>query len=115
MDIYGTLKDFAGPVATIIASLAAVTVTGYFARRQWRTAKDKLLLDLFDKRLAVYEELRQAFMRCREGNDQNAALEFKEAISRARFFFDTQVTFFLDQTARELNEEFVQRRAPRLV
>ena len=63
--LYSILKDFAGPVATVIAALSAVGVTGYFVFRQWQiakqqpqTAREKLLLDLFDKRFALYEELR---------------------------------------------------------
>jgi hypothetical protein len=42
------------PVVTaIIAALVAV-----IAWLQWRTAQEKVLLDLFDRRFAVYEELR---------------------------------------------------------
>jgi hypothetical protein len=51
--IYAVMKDFAGPVATILAALVAVGVTWVFARRQWKTEREKLLLDLFDKRFAA--------------------------------------------------------------
>jgi hypothetical protein len=52
--MYQIFKDFAGPVATIAAAIGAVSVTGYFARLQWKTAEDRLRLDLFEKRLKVY-------------------------------------------------------------
>ena len=55
-------KDFAGPLATVVAAGAAVWVTAHFssqqaetARRQAKTAKDQLRLNLFDKRYAVYK------------------------------------------------------------
>jgi hypothetical protein len=39
---------------TVVAVIAAF-IAGYIAWRQWRTAHDKLSLDLFEKRFAVYE------------------------------------------------------------
>ncbi|MER8838471.1 hypothetical protein NKH86_06875 [Mesorhizobium sp. M0913] len=33
---------------------------GFIAYRQWRTAHSRLVLDLFEKRLAVYEQTRKA-------------------------------------------------------
>jgi hypothetical protein len=55
-------KDFAGPLATVVAAGAPVWVTAHFssqqaetARRQAKTAKDQLRLNLFDKRYAVYK------------------------------------------------------------
>lgn len=61
--IYSILKDFAGPVATIIASITAA----YFVRRQWLTAQqqadtalDQLRYSLFEKRYAIYVAARDA-------------------------------------------------------
>jgi hypothetical protein len=104
---YTTVKDFAGPVATVVAALSAVGVTGYFTWRQWRTAKDKLLLDLFDKRFALYEELRAAVVR--RGIDQNSVLDFKRAISRAQFLFGPEVQTFLEKTAKDLSRAMVEQ------
>jgi type II secretory pathway pseudopilin PulG len=73
--MYHVLKDFAGPVATIIASVTAALITLYFASRQTRiaqqqadtakqqadtakrqaeTAHARLNLDLYDKRFNIY-------------------------------------------------------------
>jgi hypothetical protein len=52
--MYQVLKDFAGPVATIIAALAAVYVTAHFARKQAWLAREKLRYDLFDRRLKIF-------------------------------------------------------------
>jgi hypothetical protein len=85
-DLYATLKDFAGPVATIIAATAAAVITWRFqtiqarlgrrqaaiARAQARTATeqartsklqaelatDRLRYDVFKLRYAVYEALK---------------------------------------------------------
>jgi len=42
---------------TIIA-LAASGIAGYIAFRQWLTARNRLKLDLFDKRFAIYQAMR---------------------------------------------------------
>jgi hypothetical protein len=113
---YGTLKDFAGPVATVVAAFSAVGVTGYFARRQWRTAKDKLLLDLFDKRFAVYDELRAVVGRQMGGGpDPNALFDFTQAASRANFLFGSEIQTLLAKTRIDLLNEVAVRDYPRPV
>ena len=66
--MYQIFKDFAGPVATIIAAFAAVSVTGYFACQQAVIARDKLEHDVFyrlyDRRVAVYELLVNFWRTC---------------------------------------------------
>jgi hypothetical protein len=109
--IYVVMKDFAAPVATIIAAFSAVGVTGYFAFRQWQTAREqsqtarkKLLLDLFDKRFAVYDELRSAMSRhLGSSTDQTAFLEFARASSRAGFVFGPEVQTFLEDRRNDLD------------
>lgn len=60
--MYYFFKDFAGPLATIIASVIA----GYFIYRQSKTAEkqaetalDQLRYNLFEKRFAIYEDVKQ--------------------------------------------------------
>jgi hypothetical protein len=60
--MYWFFKDFAGPIATIIAS----GVAGYFVWQQWRTAEkqantaiDQLRYNLFGKRYAIYDDVKQ--------------------------------------------------------
>jgi type II secretory pathway pseudopilin PulG len=71
--MYEILKDFAGPVATIIASITAAGITWYFASRQAQiaqqqadtakqqasTAFDQLRYNLFEKRYAIYNTARE--------------------------------------------------------
>jgi hypothetical protein len=63
-DHHTALKELAGPIATIIAAFAAVSVTAYFARHQKRiaaeqahVAKEKLRYDLFDRRLEIFSSI----------------------------------------------------------
>ena len=65
--LYGILKDFAGPVATVTAASTAVFVTwrigrtqaaiarqqADIAQQQADTALDRLRFDLFDKRYSI--------------------------------------------------------------
>lgn len=51
-------------IAACISALVAIitgSVVAYIAWRQWRTAQDKLALDLFDRRHAVWREGSEAY------------------------------------------------------
>ena len=62
MSFLAFLSSYAGPLATIVASFSAVCVTGYFAWQQKNIAasqrdisRDKLRLDLFERRYRTIE------------------------------------------------------------
>jgi hypothetical protein len=64
--MYEILKDFAGPVATFIASVTAAWVTWHFgswqakiARQQADLAEERVKLDKFDRRFAVFDATRE--------------------------------------------------------
>jgi hypothetical protein len=57
--LYQIFKDFAGPVATIIAAFAAVRVTAYFAKEQADIAREKLCHDLYERRYRVFDATRK--------------------------------------------------------
>lgn len=46
-------------VGQLLGTLAIGGVAGVIAWQQWRTAKDKVKLDLFDRRFAVFMDARQ--------------------------------------------------------
>lgn len=85
------------PIATILAAVVAVGVTGYFAwhqrnilREQTRVAKEKLRLDLYDRRFEIFSSIFDFYeaMISWEGTpDQIAA--------RGRFFRAYQESAFL--------------------
>jgi hypothetical protein len=64
--LYQFFKDFAGPIATIIAALTALRVTWYFSSRQQKIAqeqadiaREKLRHDLYDRRYRVFDAARR--------------------------------------------------------
>ena len=52
------------PIATFAVSAAIGLVGGFFVWRQWRVARNKLRLDLFDRRWKIYEATSK-FVDCR--------------------------------------------------
>lgn len=52
-----SVKDWAGPIATVFAAIAAVSVTAYFAWHQKKIAKEKLRLDLYDRRFEIFSSI----------------------------------------------------------
>jgi hypothetical protein len=72
---------FIGVLSTIVAACVA-----FIAWLQWRTAEEKVRLDLFDRRFAVYDELRAAVWswRPRGGIAPAAVDKFKMASSPRR-------------------------------
>jgi hypothetical protein len=100
--LHSIFKDFAGPVATVIAAAAAA----YFANRQWRTAQENTLLNLFDRRFAVYEEIRAVVTRYKQhGIDEDAYARFLTGASRAQFLFGPEITKFLEAIKEDLARE----------
>jgi hypothetical protein len=80
---------------------------------QWQTARQKVLLDLFDKRFAVYDELRSVVGRhLSSGIDQTALFEFKRVTSRAQFLFGPEVQPFLEERWVDLSRDMVERNNP---
>lgn len=62
--MYQIIKDFSAPVATIIAAIAALSVTAYFAWHQKKIAneqadiaRNKLRLDLYDRRFEIFSSI----------------------------------------------------------
>src|SRR4051794_16142910 len=100
---YDALKDFAGPVATVIAATAAMIVTSRIGRNQVAVARsqaeiaernlqvsrDKVMLDLFDRRMAVYDDLRNVMSEVmRHGTVKTKLMfEFARAVDRIDILF----------------------------
>jgi hypothetical protein len=70
---------------TLVAIIAA-GIAGYIALRQWWTARDRVKLDMFEKRFAVYEATKSLInKRPITPNDMG---EFYNGIRGAEFLFD---------------------------
>lgn len=67
------MTDLQIKLATAAGQLGLALMVFYVAWRQWRTARNKLKLDLFDRRFAAYEELRVAANAFRIGAEMKQA------------------------------------------
>lgn len=77
-----------------------VAVFGAFiAYRQWRTAQNKLKLDLFDRRLVVYEAARDYISSVMTSGKttQEKEFEFLTGTRGAKWLFDDEIVQYLDE------------------
>ena len=129
-----------GPIATIFAAIIAVLVTGTLGLAQWQIARtqkdiayDKLKLDLFDKRYAIYQaalSLSRAFMSSNKRIPVETFDGLQYTLLEAAFFFPDDVVHLTrriyllsfewqqqaealdsvdDSLPAELREKFLQR------
>lgn len=88
------LKISQGLLTPLIAIVAS-----YIAWQQWKTNKDKLRLDKYDRGLAIYKEVvRFISIGIREANYNNKELmSFKPNVSEADFLFGEEITKYIDE------------------
>lgn len=118
MDWYQTIKDFAGPVATVIASGAAAFVAyrlgqnqmmvakdqANIAERNWQTENEKVVLELMERRLAIYEGIREIIsevMRTGTAND-DIYWRYAKAIDQIPYLFGPEVETFIEKIRNHL-------------
>src|SRR6266851_4884658 len=117
---YECFKDFAGPIATIIAAGAATFVTyrlgsnqvsiareqARFAEANSRSAQQKLILDLFDKRWSIVTELRETIAEVLTSGavSFDTGQKFYLAADRAAFLFGPEVTTYLAKIQASLSK-----------
>lgn len=87
-----------------IAAVTAIFVA-LVAFLQWRTAQQKSVLDLFERRRAIYDIVRKAVSRMTgssAGFDQEREIEFREVVEQAYFFFGDDVEEYLKQMLSDI-------------
>lgn len=74
-------------------------VTTYIAYQQWKINRQKLFLDLYDRRLKVYEEVRQILgMVARDARaSYDDLLKFHIAVSEADFLFEPEISEYIEE------------------
>jgi molybdopterin converting factor small subunit len=116
-----TARSFAGPLATVFASLVAAG----FAFAQYRVAKaqkdiaksqsdialEKLKSDLFGKRYEIYVTTKKLLERiinnaCFEKQDSMFIRDSFIKMDEARFFFGVRIRWYLSQIEKTCNELF---------
>ena len=97
--MYQFFKDFAGPIATVTAALAALSVTAYFAWHQKRIAqqqadlaRDKLRHDLYNRRFEIFSSIFDFYNAM---ISWNATPTPEQQAARQRFFRAYQESGFL--------------------
>jgi hypothetical protein len=90
------------PTATLILTAGVACVTSYIAIQQWLTAKRKLRLDVFDRRLPVFEATMRLteIVVSKEKFTLEEIQEFKFATKSVQFLFDQQMARLLRQPAQ---------------
>lgn len=91
------------PTVTLILTGAIGCVTSYIAIQQWLTAKNKLRLDIFDRRYPVFEAaLKLVSIAVQKGDvPDEARREFVIATRGAQFLFDQKLQDYCDALAKE--------------
>lgn len=82
----------------LLTPLIAVVAT-YIAWQQWKTNEQKLVLDRYDRRLKVYEEVRKILsiiLRDAKAGYEDL-LEFRTAVSEADFLFGPEIPAYIDE------------------
>lgn len=102
------LVVFSGLLTPVIA------IVGIFiAYRQWRTAQNKLRLDLFERRLEVYEAIEEFASKSQWARGRRDELDavFFDAMKKARWLFGAEILWFcrkrIFRCADDLNEMWV--------
>jgi len=114
------LINLAGPIATVFAAGAAAFVAyrlgksqiavaktqADIAQRNWETANERVVLELFEKRLAIYDGIREVIGEVtRTGSAPNDIyFRYIKAIDRVPFLFGKEVKIYLDKIAQHMNE-----------
>lgn len=110
---YQFFKDFAGPLSTAMAAVAAALVTGLFAYRQAKTAElqaeialDKLKYETFEKRYDVLDACRELYSYCNTCVnrqviiDATVVADHASRINMGKFYFGRQVCRMLNAYIR---------------
>lgn len=83
-----------GLLTPLIAAIAL-----YIAWQQWKTNERKFNLDCYDRRLKVYEEVKQVItILIRDGKDSfDDLIKFHRAVSEADFLFEPEIPEYLEE------------------
>jgi hypothetical protein len=110
--IYDVLKDFAGPVATMTVAVVAGYITWSYNKKQVEIARERLKLDLYEKRYEFYKTTKQIIItlinRVSEGKGQVQDLhDLKAKLTEAPFFFGPDVCDVMKQLVAFIEPLFI--------
>lgn len=94
--------DQLAEISTALLTPVIAIVATYIAWQQWKTNQQKLILDRYDRRLKVYEEVRQilsVILRHAKVSDEDL-MRFLRAVSEADFLFGSEIPDYIDEIYR---------------
>jgi hypothetical protein len=100
-------------ISNIVLSAVVAVVAGYIAWRQWQTAREKLRLDLFDRRYVLYDSLQNMVTEALNENGESLAAlgKYLNALAPARFLMDAKgIDRYVSQLYEKLGKLFELRR-----
>ena len=105
MSIDPKVLEFWKAVITVIVALIAALIAASLQYRQWKTAHDKLKLDLFERRIKVFETIRAELLAPAVGGryPDKVSDACSAAIADARWIFGPEVTDFLTTLRSKLH------------
>lgn len=85
--------EYVKALGTPVVAIVAASIAGAIAYRQLRTARNKLKLDLFDKRMSVYQNAVQLITECAwvEPVDWARVVELSKNFPSARWLFNVAI------------------------
>ena len=97
----GSLEQIAALSTAFLTLLIAIIAT-YIAWQQWKTNRQKLNLDRYERRLRVYEEVRKILsIIVRDANASTEdLLKFRTSVSEADFLFGPEIPKYIDEIYR---------------
>jgi hypothetical protein len=122
--VYELLKDFAGPIVTLIAAGVAAFITAAFARTQVRIAQsqrdialDRLKFDLLQRRYEIYQATKELLeylplIHDIQKSDTNKVRSLYVKMDEARFYFSPSICSLLENI-RHHSEAFFEHLAER--
>ena len=90
-DVLQISQGLLTPVIAIVAT--------YIAYQQWQTNRQKLILDRYDRRLRIYEEVRRILsiiLRDAKASTDDL-LKFRTSVSEADFLFGPEIPVYIDE------------------
>lgn len=96
-------------LGTPIVAFAAAAVAGLIAYRNWRTAQNKLKLDLYERRKRVLTDIREIIQTTTEYQmiTDSTVTDFEQAINEAEWLFGEDVYSHLSTTTLEVFKKYV--------
>jgi hypothetical protein len=87
-----------------ISQVSVAKTQADIADKNWRTSNEKVVLDLFDKRLAIFEEIRSLIGEVARSGTANHDLLFRydKATDRVPYFFGEEVQTYIQQVRLHL-------------